>query len=113
MWTKNALSLIIAQAESTWRDLLLTRLREWIKLTQLMYDKRKDVGRTWSKRLILESFNLECCAYPLDGHILINFKYHTLEESFAVLERWSLTVQKIQVLNYPGWGILINRYQTP
>ena len=104
MWTKDALDLLVAQVGTAWRDLLLPRLRKWIKQTRMMHDKRKGVDRTWPERLILDSFNLECCAYPLDGHILINFKRHPFEESFAVLEKCGLTAREIQVLAYLRLG---------
>ena len=104
MWTKDALGLLVAQVGTAWRDLLLPRLRKWIKQTRIMHEKRKGVDRTWPARLIIDSFNLECCAYPLDGHILINFKRHPFEESFAVLEKCGLTEREIQVLAYLRLG---------
>lgn len=103
MWTKDALSLIIARIGSDWRELLLPRLREWIKRTGWMLDERKDAGRPWPEHLILDSHSLACCAYPLDSHILITFKSHS-SEPFNVLGKCGLTTREIQVLGYLPLG---------
>jgi DNA-binding CsgD family transcriptional regulator len=104
MWTKNAQSLLVAQVGYDWRNLLIPRLREWVKQTGLMHDKIKSFNGARLEHLILDSYSLECYAYKLGDHILINFKHHASGEAFAVLEKCGLTGREIQVLSYLRFG---------
>jgi DNA-binding CsgD family transcriptional regulator len=83
---------------------LLPRLREWIRQTNFLNVKSKIADGVWPERLVIDDYNLECCAHAMEGHILINFKCNALEESYAVLEQCGLSPREIQVLSYLRLG---------
>jgi DNA-binding NarL/FixJ family response regulator len=103
MWTRDALKMLKSNLGSSWRDIILPTLREWIRQTGLQQNGRKSASGPCPEHLVLDSFNLECCAYPLEGHILINFKRHE-SDPFLILKKSGLTKREIEVISYLPLG---------
>jgi DNA-binding NarL/FixJ family response regulator len=97
MWTEDALSMLNSQVGPSWRNLLFPSIREWLRQTNLLENLRKNKSRIYPEHLIIDSYNLSCCAYPLEGYILVNFKHHSSELS-PLLKKYGLTTRESQVL---------------
>jgi DNA-binding NarL/FixJ family response regulator len=103
MWTDDALKMIESHAGPSWRDLLLPKIQEWVRQAGLLKNGRKKADRPCPEHLVLDSFNLDCCAYLLESYILVNFKKHETDP-FLILKKCGLTKREIQVLAYLPLG---------
>jgi DNA-binding CsgD family transcriptional regulator len=103
MWTEDAISLLTTQVGPSWRHLLFPSIKEWIRQTGLLQNGRKSSSLPFPEHLVLDSYNLVCCAYQLNDYILINFKCHA-PEPLLVLKKCGLTNREIQVLAYLPLG---------
>ena len=103
MWTEDALSMLNSQVGPSWRHLLFPSIRDWLRQTELLKNLSKNKSLIYPEHLIINSYNLSCCAYPLEGHIIVNFRRH-VPEPFTDMKKYGLTIKEIQILTYLPLG---------
>ncbi len=103
MWTEDALNMMNSQVGPSWRHLLFPSVRDWLRQTEMFRNLNKNKSRIYPEHLIMESYNLSCCAYPLEGNIIVNFRQHA-PNPFIGMKKYGLTAKEIQVIDYLTLG---------
>jgi DNA-binding NarL/FixJ family response regulator len=103
MWTEDALNMMNSQVGPSWRHLLFPSVRDWLRQTEMFRNLNKNKSCIYPEHLIMESYNLSCCAYPLEGYIIVNFRQHA-PNPFIGMKKYGLTAKEIQVIDYLTLG---------